>query len=179
MRRRLHLIFAVATVLLVAVWLLSGRWLAHTSIGAPRYAFVSVFRGSVNVGFVEGSALGRSRWVTGGVEDTMRWPGSGYRLEWLPEGGWRKQELWTIPPSRSMWLAIPLWIPAGLTGTLTPLLWRRHRRRLRRERAGKCFFCGYDLAGIQPDEAGTLRCPECGKQAMDNGSWTMDNAIAS
>lgn len=169
MRRRLHLIFAAATVLLVTVWLLSGRWMVSAAVGKGSHAFATVSRGRAFVGFIETPTPLWNQWVAVGFQDEMRRSPRGYLLEWLPEWEWRRQ--YTTPTSawRRTALALPLWMPAVLTAAATPLLWRRHRRRLRRERAGACLACGYDLAGIDPDEAGKLRCPECGKQAMDTG----------
>lgn len=165
MRRRLHLIFAAATVLLLAAWLLSGRWMVSATVGTHSRATVIVFRGQVVVWILETDEPSGNPWLTYSFDDALRGTGVKYRLYWLPGWHWGSQGTVTGVTLRLTMLKIPLWMPAALTGALTPLLWRRHRRRLRRQRAGRCPFCGYDLAGMRLTDAGKLRCPECGKAA--------------
>jgi hypothetical protein len=57
---------------------------------------------------------------------------------------------------RHRWLKIPFWFIAALT-LLLPARWFLHwRRGRRRQAAGLCSHCGYDLR-VTPE-----RCPECG-----------------
>ncbi len=63
-------------------------------------------------------------------------------------------------------VAVPFWAVFGLTGVLSGL-WvasaAGRRRSARRQAAGLCPACGYDLRAT-PDKGGALldRCPECG-----------------
>ncbi len=65
----------------------------------------------------------------------------------------------------------PNLMSVGLTVALTlvagPFVWAFLRKRSGRTMAatlcslGRCGSCGYDLAGLRPDGAGLVRCPEC------------------
>jgi hypothetical protein len=66
------------------------------------------------------------------------------------------------PTGDMLWnLHVPFWMLTVLTAVL-PVIglwsWRQERKRRRRERAGCCPRCGYDL------RATPTRCPECGHE---------------
>lgn len=54
-------------------------------------------------------------------------------------------------------IAVPYWLLAGVTGTVTLLIWWPHHRRRERAAEGRCIACGYDLRS-----SGGAPCPECG-----------------
>jgi hypothetical protein len=64
-------------------------------------------------------------------------------------------------PDGHIRLVFPLWAPALLTAALPALVFAFHlrrRRTARRQRAGLCPTCGYDLRAHREGD----RCPECG-----------------
>ena len=69
------------------------------------------------------------------------------------------------PVSSTRWvrcyLVVPHWFALLATSPL-PILWIRGRMRMlraaRRQRAGHCLHCGYDLRAHAPGQ----KCPECG-----------------
>jgi hypothetical protein len=78
----------------------------------------------------------------------------------------------------------PFWFAALVTAALpaawAATWWRSCGRGRRRERAGLCRACGYDLRGTpRPGEALLVHCPECGLAAnacaVDRRRSTNDN----
>ena len=53
----------------------------------------------------------------------------------------------------TLFYAAPWWLILITPGAI---------RRFRRRRRGRCIRCGYDLAGLRPDDNTTPTCPECG-----------------
>lgn len=76
----------------------------------------------------------------------------GYTVAW-PGGATVTFAGWTLGATVPYWALV-----AGGLAVMLPLMVRR-RRRLVRERTGKCLSCGYDRAGIAAD----VPCPECGR----------------
>jgi hypothetical protein len=67
-----------------------------------------------------------------------------------------------VLPFREIWF--PHWFPALLFAILPAMRLRAILRTRRRNRAGLCPHCGYDL------RATPERCPECGAVAAGDGS---------
>ena len=177
LRRLVTLVSAASLVLCVATCVLWARSYAGPSVsagvralragpGTSDAAFTggTVTRGRVAVGRVvrqlpgrplPPAADGHGQWVFGseplvmgslGVDRPRR--ASGFDFFFLnPLGGTRG------------WLAVvPLWSVVLVTGAVPPLalIARRRRTARRRQFAGLCPNCGYDL------RATPGRCPECG-----------------
>lgn len=61
--------------------------------------------------------------------------------------------------ARTIWITVPLWLPAALTTAAAAALWAGGPgRRVLRTRSGRCPDCGYDRAGLPAPAP----CPECG-----------------
>ncbi len=137
------------TVLLVVVWIGSGRWrLAwdiHDQGGISIDEGVLVVAEPMPRGSVfEFSVLGPFIWAVAPSPDQ-------FRLRWWFEAG-----RW----SQGTYVTAPLWPLPLLSLLATAAAWRADAKYLRRVREGACPACGYDRAGLA---AGSL-CPECGKQ---------------
>jgi hypothetical protein len=76
---------------------------------------------------------------------------------WRPRLGVPWMRPWFLD-GRSWELFVPFWIPALACAVPSAWAWRLDAAARRRERAGRCAGCGYDLAGL----AAGLVCPECG-----------------
>ncbi len=127
---------ALLGVVLVAVWIGS----AHGYVGwrnANGY-WISVNRGRIAAGQRDRAAP--PGWFGGRYPMDMCW-----WFDWTKRGSWR-------------FLAVPLWVPAGLAMAAGAAAWRLDVLAWRRARTGYCPQCGYDCRGIP---AGSP-CPECG-----------------
>lgn len=159
----------IATVLLVGVWLASGRWLAGWSSAVGKgggQTSVWLTSGGVNVVHLSGGLGTAGPSGVHFVERTAQPPTMpGYWLEWLPSRRTYGSRVYTA--------FCPLWIPALLPLGGSLAAWRGHARRRRLERGG-CAACGYDLRGLRADEEGGKPiCPECGRGT--NGNWQIPN----
>lgn len=96
----------------------------------------------------------------------------GYKnFVWLDQGrhqGFLIDRPAAVPPtpyklydSNRYWnaLYVKLWHAAVAGGLLAAWAWWRAARR---DLPGRCFACGYDLAGLPPDDSARVSCPECG-----------------
>lgn len=149
-------VLTVVTVLLLAVWLASGRWEVGWTFkdgrkgitpGADQGRFF-LFRGT-------GFGPREGFWIRDRTDPAHAANGP-YRMQWLPaveSGSWP-----SIGASHHI-IYVPLYMPAALTGSLAYLAWRWPRRR---DRGGVCKKCGYDLRGLNGDGCGKPICPECG-----------------
>ena len=102
----------------------------------------------------------------------MAFPGSTGTPPVAPPGPIRSSllglELLEVPPSAGgpplyRVLTVPVAYLAGVAAALPAVRILRAVRGRRRDRAGHCAACGYDLRGT-PERGGALldRCPECG-----------------
>lgn len=72
-----------------------------------------------------------------------------WRIDWEPTGSWPNVRL-------PAWILVgSVWGVCGVAWWLGPPIPRR----------GRCRGCGYDLAGLTPDEDDRVCCPECGERA--------------
>jgi hypothetical protein len=74
-----------------------------------------------------------------------------------------KLHWWFARESGPFWYkqSIPLWTPLLVLAIPAQWLWLSHQRALKRDRAGRCPSCAYDLRGL-PEGA---PCPECGAKS--------------
>lgn len=111
------------------------------------YCLFGTEGGCVGVGWAtEAKPIARDRPSVHVQEELLRL-GTSY---WLPPHGHDLGQQWAV---------CPVWLLLLAAGVPTALAWRAERRRVRRERVGKCQACGYDLAGL----AESAGCPECGR----------------
>jgi hypothetical protein len=134
---------AVATVVLVAVWVTSGRYCAYW-----------VFRGESEV-FVGGGNININ---LGNFWSVMKSPPGWYAEAQESSLLCRPRLLWN---SYSLFADIPLWLLLGPSMALTLWAWRRDAVLRRRACAEFCPKCHYDRAGLAADAV----CPECGTPA--------------
>lgn len=131
----------VLTALLIAAWLVSGKFgiVHHWTSGHS----ASLWRGRTHI-WQSGAPIPAS---LAGFE----WRGpTDFGLDW-----------WMVSFKRynQPHLAIPLWWAVLPMAAVTIALWRRDTILTRRFRMHHCMHCGYDRAGITPHAP----CPECGK----------------
>ena len=77
----------------------------------------------------------------------------------MPAANGRRATETSAMRRRQRWGQVPLWLPAIAAGAMPAVMLVRHVRAIRRRRrnaAGQCVSCGYDL------RASRDRCPECG-----------------
>lgn len=146
-RRWLLWASALASFLVLAVWLLSGWW--STTISTGRRWNVFVWAGVISI-------------------ETIPEQFAGYWADAPPVGVYRSDEPfqlgWTLPHTAdcaqstvgAWWeLNIPLWMV--FLAVCAPLILALYRRLHRRAAPGTCARCGYNLTGNLSG-----RCPECG-----------------
>ena len=114
-----------------------------------------------------------TRHLTGGDEAELRrradglWPDFSwqqYRPARYPVATWTSRKWWERcgflwGPNYDLMFVTPFWsvaVPTALLPAVRLARWRRRAVARRRQRAGRCRQCGYDLRAT-PD-----RCPECG-----------------
>ena len=113
-----------------------------------------------------------------GPGSIQKWLRTNYGTISIQKPNHRDDVVWFRPPhiegvlygpngqvDRAWFAVLPLWLPFGIFGVPTALLWISGRRHTP---PGLCSSCGYNLTG-----ANHRRCPECGKRitpARDGGS---------
>ena len=138
----------MVTVLLVVVWVWSGRQPIQRS--APYQILVTVVRGKIDIlRFTPNWAwLARADRLTSDK-------GKSFELDWSfvqwHQGGATGRFLWA--------LSIPIWSLTGLAFAITTLAWRLDTLARRRPRLNLCPKCHYDRTGL----AIGAKCPECGQ----------------
>ena len=132
---------AAVTVLLVVVWIGSGRWRV-VYCGGRTY---SLRHGCIYV-------------------DTLQaWESPYWPPGWYVDGGGRPMEWWFQITSRAWYgghVSVPVWTLAAPAALVTCAAWRLDTLARRRARLSLCPKCNYDRAGI----AGDGKCPECGSE---------------
>ena len=137
---------AVATLLLIVLWIGSGWWM---------------------VGWMNGK--GEEVWLGGGGVrvDTLGPPDPDGVMTVTTDRGWVAVGApnfginWRFYREHNGGFThtfIPLWLPALLAAVVAIGAWRLDILARRRARITHCPKCGYDRAGI----AGEAKCPECG-----------------
>lgn len=146
----LRWVLTVATVLLLGVWVASGRWMAA-------YTWVDASGRARAIGVAGGGVLVYALPLPQRLPATAR----GFRIGQVDEENGSYTLTW-----RGLWLKqgsahnilVPLWpAPLLLTGG-TVTAWRRRRPKA----DGLCGKCGYDLRGLKSDDGEKPTCPECG-----------------
>ncbi len=132
---------AAATVLLVVVWIASGRW--HAVIGNASGLTIRLSSGQISMGLSEAPL--HADWLDGysylSYSPTYRWSFS-TSAEYYEHG----------------MATVPIWFLLLFTAGVPMLLWRQELKR-RRAQLNLCPKCNYDRTGLAPD----ARCPECGR----------------
>ena len=153
MRGRVLLVIAVGSTLIClavcGVWVRS-YWRMDTLAFQPGNSVYGVFsnRGVMAMGMGEASGTGRGwQYEEGPAEYGL---GSTFGLHF---------GFGVFAQYDSRMLFFPHAVAATLSGGMGWISWLKYRRRYRRDRAGMCPACGYDLRAT-PD-----RCPECGREA--------------
>jgi len=129
-----------ATVLLVAVWVVSTRW-------------EGAYRGSSghHVMVIAGAVYATH-------DSDPSWPvprGTGY----LEEHSFPLEWWFVANSSPTRWsVLVPLWALILPAAVIAAVGWRLESLHRRRARLGACPACGYDLSGLP--QGG--KCPECG-----------------
>ena len=132
----------MVTVVLVVVWIGSGRWFARWY--GKDQAVLDVGNGSLGVG----------------VWSLHEFPGTSV----IRQGPWRWNWMPYCRADTATWyVCIPLWIPVIACGAMTAAAWRLDALARRRARLHLCPKCNYDRAGLA---AGAV-CPECGAGVVE------------
>jgi hypothetical protein len=139
---------AVAVILLVVVWVVSGR---HDWTIYPGTEFVAnLYGGRVSLSRMDSAA--HRDFVRATIESLQ---GFGFAPEWH-WNWWCSLE--ANRPFLKWEVAVPLWFLGLPLLACTLAAWRLDARARRRARTSHCQKCNYDRAGLSPD----ARCPECG-----------------
>ena len=148
MRRRLRSTIkwsgAVATVLLLVVWV-GSRWWA-CSIGIPHAGNVNMGGGSLTFQGTNSASLRPNAFSWSGPHRNIM------AFEW-----WFHYHRLSRAGETITLVFIPVWALVVLTAVPTAWLWCRDRRRA----PGLCIKCGYDLRGTDHKV-----CPECGAPSV-------------
>lgn len=145
----------VVTVLLLGVWLASGRWIVgwfSSPSAGGRQIGVTFISGGVGFQYCSPPSSASGFHVFERRTGPML---PAYHLSWVPF--WNR-----YGPLGVTTFFLPLWVPVLLAAGGSAMAWRRHRFAGRLER-GECPACGYDLSGLPTgDETTRPTCPECG-----------------
>lgn len=169
----------VPAIVLATLWPFSYRWHERAGVGTgPHFFGFDSFGGQVRLVWM--SARGPVHWWTS-YQRMYESPGSVRRLEfdhhalgfgYTFDAERRFPHTSTTAGIRAV--GLPYWF-AILTMLAVPAralaLVRANRRSARRERAGLCRWCGYDL------RASGERCPECGGEVAPADSGLTPAAL--